>query len=205
MSNSININQRIPLHVLHTALISHLNGTYSDEYLGELLATEFRGRNRIKKSILLIKSILFNNSIFHGVDFTKESLTNALKHKQDRNLILMALVNSQFEFSYDLFRCLGKFLSIQEFVSTSALKKEMSKKYGGNRALEIALFSVLPMLLESGFIQRPIKGVYSLNENIHFQSQLATEFFIKSFSVNNKFTTVLEYHLKDPYFFVVNT
>ena len=55
---SIDINQRIPLSILETALFTLLNNEYSEEYILELLHTEFTGENRIKKALRIVNKIV---------------------------------------------------------------------------------------------------------------------------------------------------
>ena len=108
----IDINQRIPLETLYVALVSYLNGTYSDDYILEQLKLEFRGENRLKKSLRIVNKIILRNPLNKFIEENKEQIKLAIKKKNDRNMILIALLNSSFSFSFDTLRFLGKYLSV---------------------------------------------------------------------------------------------
>src|SRR5574344_335653 len=113
---SIDINQRIPLDTLYAALESHLNGYYSENYIMEQLKLEFKGENRLKKSLRIVDKIIIRNSLNAFIEENKEYIKQAIKKKHDRNLILIALLNSSFAFAFDTLQCMGKDLSVQNLV-----------------------------------------------------------------------------------------
>ena len=164
----IDINQRIPLETLYVALVSYLNGTYSDDYILEQLKLEFRGENRLKKSLRIVNKIILRNPLNKFIEENKEQIKLAIKKKNDRNMILIALLNSSFSFSFDTLRFLGKYLSVQDIVSRETIKKSLASVYGGNRATQNALDSVIPMFIEAGLIKRPTLGVYHRNSSFQF-------------------------------------
>ena len=61
---TIGINQRIPIHILELALCAALQDEASPEYFSELAATEYKGENRIKKSVSVINKLTVRNPIF---------------------------------------------------------------------------------------------------------------------------------------------
>jgi hypothetical protein len=201
---SIDINQRIPLDTLYIALESYLNDTYSEEYILEQLRIEFKGENRLKKSLRIVNKVVQRNPLIQFIESNKLELKQVIKKKHDRSIVLIAMLNSAFAFSFDTLQFLGKFLSVQELVNTETLKKSISNKYGGNRATENALYSVIPMFIEAGFINRPALGVYKRNENLQISSSITKQIYIESFKSNNSLEGIQEYQLRDPYFLFIN-
>jgi hypothetical protein len=128
---SIDINQRIPLDTLYAALESYLNGNYSEDYILEQLRLEFKGENRLKKSLRIVNKIILRNPLLAFIEENKEQIKQAIKKKYDRNLILISLLNSSFVFSFDTLQLLGKYLSVQDLVNREIIKKALASVYGG--------------------------------------------------------------------------
>lgn len=201
---SIDINQRIPLDTLYAALESYLNGTYSDEYILEQLKLEFNGENRLKKSLRIVNKIITRNPLDSFIHENKDRINQALKKKNDRRMILIAFLNSSFTFSFDTLQLLGKYLSVQDLVNREAIKKSLSNVYGGNRATENAIDSVIPMFIEAGLIKRATLGVYQLSPDFQISSSVCKQIYIESFKMNNRLDGIQEYQLRDPYFLFIN-
>lgn len=201
---SIDINQRIPLDTLYAALESFLNGTYDENYILEQLRLEFKGENRLKKSLRIVNKIILKNPLLAFIEENKQSMKQAIKKKYDRNLILMALLNSSFTFSFDTLQLLGKYLSVQDLVNREIIKKALASVYGGNRATENAIDSVMPMFIEAGLITRSNLGVYQRNTDFQITSTVSKQIFIESFKTNNTLDGIQEYQLRDPYFLFLN-
>jgi len=163
----IDINQRIPLDTLYAALDSFLNGTYSDDYIMEQLTLEFKGENRLKKSLRIVNKVIQRNPLRAFLEENKDNIKQAIKKKHDRNAILIALLNSSFPFSFDTLQFLGKYLAVQDLVNRDIIKKSLASFYGGNRATENAIDSVIPMFIEAGLIRRLKLGVYQRNFNFY--------------------------------------
>jgi hypothetical protein len=201
---SININQRIPLDTLYAALESYLNGSYSENYILEQLRLEFKGENRLKKSLRIVNKIILRNPLLAFIDQNKDQIRQAIKKKHDRNLILISLLNSSFAFSFDTLQLLGKFLLVQDLVNTETIKKSLTNVYGGNRATENAIYSVIPMFIEADLIKRPTIGVYQRNSDFQISSTVSKQIFIESFKTNNTLEGIQDYQLRDPYFMFLN-
>ncbi len=203
-NKSIDINQRIPLDTLYAALESYLNGNYSEDYILEQLRLEFKGENRLKKSLRIVNKIILRSPLLALIEENKEQIKQVIKKKNDRNLILISLLNSSFAFSFDTLQLLGKYLSVQDLVNTETIKKSLSNKYGGNRATENALYSVIPMFIEAGLIKRPALGVYQHNADFQISTSVSKQIFIESFKANNTLDGIQDYQLRDPYFLFLN-
>ncbi|MDA3907016.1 MAG: hypothetical protein PF484_13170 [Bacteroidales bacterium] len=199
-NKSIDINQRIPLDTLYAALESYLNGNYSDEYVLEQLRMEFEGENRLKKALRIVNKIIPRNPLNEFLLANKAEFINAIKKKADRDVILIALLNSAFPFSFDVLKTFGKFFAVQEVLNTETIKKPISNIFGGNRATENGIYSVVPMFLEASFFNRPKQGIYEWGGAITISFPITKTIYLESFKVNNSIDSIQEYQFMDPYF-----
>ncbi len=203
-SKSIDINQRIPLDALHIALQSYLEEKYDEEYILQQLQLDFTGENRIKKSLRIINKIVLKNPLNEFLLNNKIEIINASKRKDDRNIILIALLNSSFPFSFDVLRAFGKYLSVQHIVNTETISKNIANVYGGNRATEIGLYSVIPMFIEANLIQRPKQGLYELNLNFNISSSIGRKLYTESLKYNAKLKSFYFDEYSEPYKLFLN-
>lgn len=199
-NKSIDINQRIPLETLYAALEAYLNDNYSNDYIMEQLRLEYSGENRLKKALRIVNRIIPKNPMLPLINEEKAALKLAIKKKQDRDIILIALLNSAFPFSYDVLKIFGKYFAVQEIINADTVKKSISNVYGGNRATENGIYSVVPMFLEAGFFDRPKQGVYQWDKRLVASTVIAEKIYLESFKLNNSINEIQEYQLMDPYF-----
>jgi hypothetical protein len=199
----IDINQRIPLDVLYAALDSHINGTYSEDYILQQLRLEFKGENRLKKSLRIVSKIILRNPLVEFIEENRDQIKQAIKNKHDRNVILISLLNCSFGFSFDTLQFLGKYLSVQDLVNRETIKKSLANIYGGNRATENAIDSVIPMFIDAGLIKRVTLGVYQQNADFKITTHVGKQIFIESFKTNQKIDDIQDYQLRDPYFLFI--
>ena len=202
-NKSIDINQRIPIETLAAALESYLNDSYSNDYIIEQLRLDFSGENRLKKALRIVNKIIPQSPLNELLLENKEEIKNIIKKKADRDVILIALLNSAFSFSFEVLRTFGKFFAVQDMVNTQTIKKPISDVYGGNRATENALYSVVPMFIEADFFSRPKMGIYQSAEPMKISSHLTVQIYKESFKLNNAYNSLNEYQMRDPYFFFV--
>ena len=199
-NKSIDINQRIPLETLYAALEAYLNDNYSNEYIMEQLRLEYSGENRLKKALRIVNRIIPKNPMLPLINEKKAALKLAIKKKQDRDIILIALLNSAFPFSYDVLKIFGKYFAVQEIINADTVKKSISNVYGGNRATENGIYSVVPMFLEAGFFNRPKQGIYQWDKRLIPSTAIAEKIYLESFKLNNSISEIQEYQFMDPYF-----
>lgn len=199
-NKSIDINQRIPLETLYAALEAYLNDNYSNEYIMEQLRLEYSGENRLKKALRIVNRIIPKNPMLPLINEEKAALKLAIKKKQDRDIILIALLNSAFPFSYDVLKIFGKYFAVQEIINADTVKKSISNVYGGNRATENGIYSVVPMFLEAGFFDRPKQGIYQWDKRLIPSTAIAEKIYLESFKLNNSISEIKEYQLMGPYF-----
>lgn len=202
-NKSIDINQRIPLEVLHAALEAYLNDSYSNEYVLEQLQLEFKGQNRLKKALRIVNKIIINNPQITFINENKELIQKALRAKSDRNVILISLLNIAFPFSFDVLSSFSKFFNVQNIINSETVKKTISNVYGGNRATENGIYSVVPMFLEAEIFNRPKQGIYEYEKPTTVSSQITFDLYKKSYTSNSKSNELNDPDLFNPYFSIV--
>lgn len=118
---------------------------------------------------------------------------------------IFSLLNSAFPFSFDVLRIMGKFFSVQDVINAETIKKNVSNIYGGNRATENGIYSVVPMFLEAGIFKRPKQGIYEFENILNYSTEIAKEIFIASFNQNNTIKRTLNnYQHSDSYFMFID-
>lgn len=202
-NKSIDINQRIPLDTLHAALESYLKNNYSTDYIVEQLQLDFEGDNRIKKAIRIINKIILKSPLLDIITNNKEEILSAVKRKTDRDIICIALLNAAFPFSFDVLKTFGKYFSVQDIINTETVKKPISNIYGGNRATENGMYSVIPMFIEANFFERPKSGLYKFNNKLKTSFSISKLLYLESYKTNNKIDEIQDYQLLDPYFLFI--
>lgn len=201
MSNHVDINQRIPLDILQVALQSYLDGTYTNDYIMEQLRMEYEGENRLKKALRIVNKVIKRNPIIDVIDENKTKVQAALKSRNDRNLILISLLNTAFPFSYDVLKIIAKFFTVQDVINAETIKKNVSNIYGGNRATENGIYSVVPMFLEGNLFTRPKQGIYEFSGALNYSTEISKLIFIESFNHNNPIKRdINDYLYSDSYF-----
>jgi hypothetical protein len=171
----------------------------------EQLRLEYEGENRLKKSLRIVNKIIKRNPIIHLIDDNKVKIQAAIKSKNDCNLILISLLNSAFPFSFDVLRIMGKFFSVQDVINAETIKKNISNIYGGNRATENGIYSVVPMFLEANLFTRPKQGIYEFVRLLNYSTEIAKDIFIESFNQNSTIKlTINDHQHSDSYFLFIN-
>lgn len=181
----------------------HLNGEYSNDYVIEQLSAEFEGSNRIRKALRIVKKVILYNPIIDLLLENESTLRNVLKRKNERNVILISLLNSAYPFAFDTLTAFGKYFTVQEFVNTDTIKKEIAKIYGGNRSTENGLYCVAPMFLEARFFNRSKPGLYQFSQGIPVLSQLTLEIYKASFNHCTADIIDAEVDSMNPYFIFI--
>lgn len=201
--SKIDINQRIPLHILEIGLRTFLEGTYDPAYIEEQLVYEYAGKNRVKKAMSFVNKTILRTPLMPLMLENKEEILNALKQKGDRSVILISLLNSVFPFSFTALNSFAKYFKVQEFVSTGLIKKDAISLYGSNRSTENALYCVIPMFLEAGLFIRTKPGLYQFNEKVILRSRIAYDLYMHSFLLYNPLLKDSEIVSYEPYFSLV--
>ena len=199
MKSDIGINQRIPISILEMALLATLDGQASSDYFVELAQTEYEGENRIKKALSVMNRLTVKNELMPFLVENAELVKASLRNKNDRSLILAAVICSAYGFAYDVTSTMGKYFHVQEQVITSLVQDKMAAKYGSNRSLPNAMNCVLPMLIEAGIIVRPKIGFYEA-VRVEKYTDFALEVYKRAFLLNNPTMTIEQDLMSYPFF-----
>ena len=199
MTSDIGINQRIPVSILEMALVAALEEQATGEYFVELASTEYEGQNRIKKAMSVMNRLTVRNPLLPFLMENKDVVKTALRNKNDRVLVLSAVINSAYNFGYDITATMGKYFHVQEQVTTKLIQDKMASKYGSNRSLPNAMNCILPMLLETGIIARPKIGFYEARR-VEKYTDFALDVYKRSFIVNNPTMSLEADIMSYPYF-----
>ena len=181
---TIGINQRIPIHILELALCAALQDDASSEYFSELVATEYKGENRIKKAVSVVNKLTIRNPLFGYLHEHADAVLAAMKNKHDRPLLFGAVICAAYPFGFDTLSIMGKYFHVQQQVNTNLITQRMASKYGSNRSLPNALYCVLPMFIEAGLLNRPVAGIYEANRQERYSDFTLTH-YRKAFVINN--------------------
>ena len=202
-ANKIDINQRIPLDVLEVALQGYLEGNYSNDYIMEQLSVVYNGANRLKKALRIVNKIIVQNPIINFIDEHKEEVKQAIKVTTDRNIILISLLNSAFPFSFDVLKSFAKYFDVQDLINSETVKKNIANVYGGNRATENGIYSVVPMFLEAELFTRPKQGLYEFINPIQVNTKISFQIYEEAYKSVNSINEMLDYMRNEPYFMFV--
>lgn len=181
---TIGINQRIPMSVLELGLIAAIQDQATNEYLRELVATEFQGENRIRLGTGVLHKLTCGNPLLPVMKENKDAVMASLRSRLDRPVILAAVINATYSIAYDVTAILGKYLHVQNEVSTALLTSKLAEKYGSNRSMPNGRDCVVPMLIEAGLFTRPRTGFYQAIRHSGY-SALAEDLYRRSFFVHN--------------------
>lgn len=199
MGKIIGINQRISVTLIEKGLNAMFDGVYSREFARSLAEYDFHGGNRLDKAVSELRKVVETNPLLPFLVEHKEQVLKAMQYKPDKALIVAALYNSAFPFSYEEVCILGKYLHVQDQVTRKLLEEKLSEIYGFNKAISNAIDYSIPTLVEAGFILRPTAGIYvkaSLNPN----TPIAPAVYKESFFLNNPLLNRNDDFGDSPYF-----
>lgn len=199
----IGINQRIPIQVLDNALMYILRGEllFQEEVLRDL-SEHIGGQNRLKKALQIVNRIILSTEAAKLVaqHFSFEEYTHL--PDSDKKALITALIANAYPFAYHLMSIMGTVLKVQPFVNAQYINEKMSEKYGSNRATDIANYSLIPMFLELGFINRKQVSLYEKCESHPINNQKINEFLIFTEIKNSGSKSFTDNHLSlNPWFY----
>lgn len=184
MGKVIGINQRISVNLIESALRAVFNNEYNADFARVLAEGEFQGENRLKKAVRELGKVVERNALLPYLKENKEQILEALQHKSDKGIIIAALYNSAFPFSYEEVSILGKYFHVQDQISRKLLSDKISEIYGYNKSISNAIDYSIPTLVEAGFIHRPSPGIYE-KPQFDIAMEITINVYIESFFINN--------------------
>lgn len=199
MEMRIGIQQAITMSVFEQMLMSVLCGDYTLQYAEELARLSTNGEARAKKIRTVINRLATGNPLMPYMQEHKEEVMMAMQNENDKKMIFVASVCATFPFAYHTLGIIGKYLHVQDEISTGLIKGKLSEVYGSVRTLEIALNAVMPMLTEAGFLYRKKAGIYELGKVSNY-SNFAHDLYRKAFLANNATYTEDMIDKSNPFF-----
>ena len=199
MGKIIGINQRISVTLIEKGLNAVFDEVYSKEFARSLAEYEFQGENRLKKAVNELSKVVEKNAIIPFLLKHKENVVKAMQYKADKAIIVAALYNAAFPFSYEEVCILGKYFHVQDRISRNLLKEKISEIYGFNKSISNAIDYSIPTLVEAGFIERPEPGVYT-KPSLNVNTEIALAVYRESFYINNPLLNRNNEYEGSPYF-----
>lgn len=195
----IGIQQAVTMVTFEQMLSSVLNGDYTLQYAEELARLSTKGEARVKKIRTVINRLATGNLLLPYMNEHKHEVEMAMKNSNDMKLVYMAVVCATYPFAFHALSIIGKYLHVQDEITTGLVKAKLSEIYGSVRTLEIGLLAIMPMLIEAEFIDRKKIGVYSLGSGCNY-SEFAKTLYQKAFLINNPSYTEETMDDSNPFF-----
>ena len=183
--NKLGIQQRIPLHILEIALSDFLHDRFDENYIKELLQSEYAGKNRVNKALGQIKSVITKNQLTPFLINNKQSLLIALNNKTDKNIILTALICGRYPFCYNVLITMGKLFRVQDTVSSDLIQRQIGQKYGNNKSCLNSLYCAIPQMIDTNMFARPQARSYEITEPQIITHNITWQIWKECFYVNN--------------------
>ena len=184
-TNKLGIQQRIPLHILDIALSDFLHDRFDENYIKELLQSEYAGKNRVNKALGQIKSVITKNQLTPFLINNKQSLLIALNNKTDKNIILTALICGRYPFCYNVLITMGKLFRVQDTVSSDLIQRQIGQKYGNNKSCLNSLYCAIPQMIDTNMFARPKPSAYEISEPQMITHKVTWKIWKECFYVNN--------------------
>lgn len=158
----VGIYQAIPMDVM-VDCVRHLlkNGVILRQDVIDLLAQYPRGGNRLDKAREHATKIFVGEkkeSAKLAKFFPHES--SAFFSEHEIEMIAIALSALSYPAFYHLLVTVAQQFKVQPVVSRAFINQKMGDIYGGNRSIAHGVDAIIPMLVESGLIQRKSTGLY---------------------------------------------
>lgn len=180
-TNTLGLINRIPLHVIATALEQWLFNEHLDiEYIKQQLQLEITGDLRLTKATKQVQAYFVNNSILDFLSNHRDELFRVQKNTKEFQIVALALMVSKYSFAYDVVTTLGKLFHIEDVVITSSIINKLGIKYGHNKNMDNTFYMISPAIHEAGLFHRPKAGVYEIVPKIElspFTLQVWSEAF----------------------------
>lgn len=200
---SVGINGKISLGVVEMALIAMLSDNITPGYFMELARTDCKGEKKAKLLLTVLNKLTVKSRLGTYLMEHKMEAQSMLRNKNDRCLLMVAMMCSGYTFFYDAVTIMGKYFHVQQQVSKSLILGKLYEIYGSNRIVDVAYDCVIPMLMEAGIIIRPEKGVYEMVKQEKYSDE-AKKVYVQSFLLNNPTYTENDDIESNPYFEFVN-
>lgn len=181
---AIGLRERLATPVVENIINSILDGSFSQDYVNELIALETSGVSRADNLNRTIRRIAVNNPLLPTLREHEEDFKAYTKSSSNRCIIFVALYCCSYELFYDLVSLLGKYYHAQDEVPTELVKNKLCQKYGNGENVARGICCALGMLVDAGLITRVHQGIYQANRQSNV-SDFAKWIYKKAFLLNN--------------------
>lgn len=195
----IGIQQAVTMQAFEQMVSSVLCGDYSLQYAEQLARLSTKGEARVKKIRTVINRLATGNPLLPYMKAHQAEVEVAMKNTNDKKVLFAAVVCASYPFAYQTLCVIGKYLHVQDEVTTGLIKGKLSEVYGSVRTLEIALIAVLPMFVEAGLLVRKKVGVYTIGK-VNNNTDFARGLYQEAFLVNNPTYTKETMDESNPFF-----
>jgi hypothetical protein len=175
----IGINQRVPFKLLNDGLTRLLDKkVLSMEEFKHNMFEYTTGENRATKGSKYAYQILSRPVIIKSIQDKFNAESYNFLSQSDKQVLILCLVAITFPITYDLLISLGSAFKVQHQINRALINSKLSAVYGSNRTLDIAIDSIIPMVIELGTIKRTRISIYEIEENKTIKNPLISELFI---------------------------
>jgi hypothetical protein len=200
---AIGLRNNVAVATLERVIYSILDGSFSQDYINELIAMETSGKSQAEKINRTIRRMTINSKLLPFIREHEADFKAYTKTASNRCIIYVALFCSAYELFYDMVSLFGKHFHVQEEVTTQLIKSKLFQKYGNAVDVSRGIACALTMLVDAGLITRTRVGVYTVNKQGNI-SDFAREMYKKAFLQHNPNYTEADAVETNPFFEFVN-
>lgn len=205
----IGINQRVPFNVLDQGLSNYLRtGEVNRVELKANMKQYTKGENRASKASAYAYHILTRpESILKFIKANISSDTYNRLPDSERKVLVLTLLAITYPIIYDFLIAMASGFKVQSTINKKFINQKMSALYGSNRAFDIAIDAIIPMLIELGAIQRMRISIYGQLPQLTLCTPIVSEAYIYTdIKLSGSKTILVLDTLSRPWyqFFVVN-
>ena len=176
----IGIDKWVPFSVLDAGMVALLDcGKVDREQLKLHLHEFIKGENRVSKAAKVAYNILTQPvDILSAAqkEFTRESYIRLPEN--ERKVLMVSLFACAYPMFYDLMVAMATAFKVQPEVNKKFISQKMSNIYGSNRSFDMALDSLLIMIIDLDIVKRVKRSIYTLGATKTVRTPLISESYI---------------------------
>lgn len=183
MKNSIKyigINQRIPLEVLDSAIYNYIeDGIIDKQSILQHIKEYTTGENRALKSAShIVKILKRNEKLIKQFKETLNGISYTQINNSDKKAFSLCLYCLTYPIAYDLLVALAIGFKVQPKLNKQFILQKIGAIYGGNRAMDLAVDAIIPLLIELDILKREKIGLYTLSSKLIAKNAFIAELII---------------------------
>lgn len=176
----IGISNRVKFDVIESSLYHYLQfETIDKEFYLRYIKEFTKGDNRAHKTLNHLTTLLNKNESIikqlkkslNGVDYFQLNIN-------DRKAFVLCLFCLTYPIAFEILTTFAVGFKVQEKINRQVILQKIGSIYGGNRAMQLAVEEVIPMLIECGTIERVKIGMYSLGKKLEIKNNFISELVI---------------------------